>query len=348
MYDNGLTMYSSPQDFRPTDKITRGETAKFVSKYAEVIWLSKKNNSCEFIDIDWYDATLVPHIIESCMYGLLKWSNGSFKPSNTITEAEAMTLIIRSYEWMQDETTSPWYLNYFTKAKWLWFLNDADTLESVWSTAISRERLGTWFYALGWKLEQGIIQSKIEESTPLVVWQDAEEDNNIDIAADDTVVTSEQTESEDLTKKGTDLAITHIVPESEIVPYGVKELSFTVTIKNVGSHAVSPVAVSANMPTLEIQCQDTDNNSMSMIAWKWIGPITELLNLDAGDELEVLMKIHPWYMWLNEDPKPIFQTPWLKTVSCVLPTSIWSSPRDTYTYDVYPENNTKTFTFTIE
>ncbi len=60
----------------------------------------------------------------------------------------------------------PWYLNYFNKAKWLWLLDDNDTLESVWNTAITRERLWTWFYALWWKLEQGIIQSKI----PLNNW----------------------------------------------------------------------------------------------------------------------------------------------------------------------------------
>ncbi len=98
-------MYNSSQEFRPSDKITRWETAKFVSKYAEVIWLSKTYSSCDFNDIgSEYDGTLVPHITESCKYGFLKWSNGFFMPLNTITEAEAMTLIVRSYEWMQDET----------------------------------------------------------------------------------------------------------------------------------------------------------------------------------------------------------------------------------------------------
>ncbi len=172
MHDKWLTKYNQTQEFRPSDKITRWETAKFVSKYAEVIGLSKTYSICDFNDISEYDSTLVPHITESCKYGLLKWSNGSFKPLNTITEAEAMTLIVRSYEWMQDETVIPWYLNYFTKAKWLGLLDDNDTLESVWKTAITRERLWTWFYALWWKLEQGIIRSKI--------WQKQTAINDVD------------------------------------------------------------------------------------------------------------------------------------------------------------------------
>ena len=73
MFDNGLTTMSE-ENFRPTDYITRGEISKFFTKFAEVQGLEKSKSSaeCQFNDVDGYDYTLVPNIIEACEYGLVK------------------------------------------------------------------------------------------------------------------------------------------------------------------------------------------------------------------------------------------------------------------------------------
>ncbi len=122
--------------------------------------------------------------------------------------------------------------------------------------------MGTWFYALGWKLEQGIIQSKIPQTTPTDLLVNTNQEES---ASSDTVTTPVVQENVS-TPMGPDFAIINIVPESETLPYGVKELSFVVTIKNVGNQAINPMALAANMAPLEVQCQDTVDNSLSMIA----------------------------------------------------------------------------------
>lgn len=72
MYENGLTKYDNILEFRGEDSITRGEAAKFVNQYAELLGLTQYYSPCEFSDIVGYDNTLVPHIYEACGYGLLK------------------------------------------------------------------------------------------------------------------------------------------------------------------------------------------------------------------------------------------------------------------------------------
>lgn len=158
MHDRWLTKYDSVWDFRSQDNITRWEVAKFVSTYAEVIWVWYIRETCTFDDILWYDYTLVPHIIESCKYWLLKWSANKFYPHQNMTEAEALTLIMRSVEGMQDETAQPRYVSYYTLGK-SYGLISQETIKSVGETKITREKLWTWLYMLWWKLEQGIIPS---------------------------------------------------------------------------------------------------------------------------------------------------------------------------------------------
>ncbi len=145
MHTVWLTKYNSVEEFRPFDSITRWEAAKFVAQYARLAVLPKDYLQCEFNDIQWYDSTLTPHIKQACYYGLMKWSNGQYRPEWLITEAEAITVVMRSVYGFFEETADPWYIAYYNRWEALWLITD-ETLDSVGTTNISREKLGTRLY----------------------------------------------------------------------------------------------------------------------------------------------------------------------------------------------------------
>ena len=145
MFDNGLTTMSQ-ENFRPADPITRGEAAKNFNQMAGVLNLEKTRteSECEFNDLEWYDFTLVPNIIEACQYGLVKWSQWNYFPNNQISEAELITVVVRMLMGLQDETQSPWWTAYHEMGQWLGILDG----ETVWDldTPATRETVGTWLY----------------------------------------------------------------------------------------------------------------------------------------------------------------------------------------------------------
>ena len=145
MANEGLTTLSQ-ENFRPNDYITRGEVAKNFSQMANVLNLEKvKNESeCQFNDIQGYDYTLVPHIVNACQYGLVKGSNGSYFPNNNISLAELITVTVRMLMGVQDETKTPWWFEYHAIGEWLGILDG----EGVWDldTPATRKKVGTWLY----------------------------------------------------------------------------------------------------------------------------------------------------------------------------------------------------------
>lgn len=145
MFSNWLTKYDQAEDFRPADYITRWEAAKFVDSYAKVEGLTKNYNQCAFSDIEGYDYTLIPHIKEACEYWLLKGSNGRYNPNGNITEAQAITVVVRTLKWFLDETGDKRRQPYYEVGKELGIIQ-WETLDGVNQVNISRQKLGTWFY----------------------------------------------------------------------------------------------------------------------------------------------------------------------------------------------------------
>ena len=145
MDTNALTTLSQ-ENFRPADVITRGEVAKNFNQMAKVLKLekSKTESECQFNDIDGYDYTLVPHIIEACTYGLVKGSQGNYFPNNSISKAELITVAVRMLMGFQDETANPRWLEYHAIGEWLAIIDG----ESVWDLDVpaSRQTVGTWLY----------------------------------------------------------------------------------------------------------------------------------------------------------------------------------------------------------
>lgn len=146
MYENNLTIFDNQEDFGWDRQVTRGEIAKFFTKFAILIGKEKVKTTeeCQFNDIDGYDYTLVPNIIEACEYGLMKWSNGSYFPNKNLTEAEWLTVIIRAVVGMQDETGDPRWSETHWAAERLGIL-DGESISDL-DTPSTRWKIGTWLY----------------------------------------------------------------------------------------------------------------------------------------------------------------------------------------------------------
>ena len=145
MFNNGLTKYDTSNEFRPNDLITRWEASKFVAQAARVMWLTPNYNQCSFSDIAGYDITLIPHIWDACSYGLLKGSNWVFSPNNTLTEAQAITIVMRSLWGFLDETGDRRRSAYYEAGKEVGIITN-ESLDGVNTTNVTRQKLGTWFY----------------------------------------------------------------------------------------------------------------------------------------------------------------------------------------------------------
>ena len=144
MYNSGLTKYNTRSKFRPFDSITRWESSKFLTAYGWYLSIVPEYTlTCAFNDVAWYDYTLTPHIQKACQMGMVKWHNWNYYPHNNITKWEALAVVLRPFVWLQDESVTPRYKNYYNIWYNIWFTRD-----SIWSfdEPISRFELGNRMY----------------------------------------------------------------------------------------------------------------------------------------------------------------------------------------------------------
>lgn len=164
MYSNWLTKYDNVTDFRPNDRVTRWEISKFISQYAGFMWFEPNYTQCNFDDISNYDSTLVPHIKSACSYWLIKWSWTKFMPTGNLTEAQAITIVVRSLYWFLDETGSRRRGPYYEAGKQLWIIQN-ESIDWVNATNITRQKVWTRFY---------IAATMVTDQD--LIWLDGEED----------------------------------------------------------------------------------------------------------------------------------------------------------------------------
>ena len=149
MYDNGLTIYNNVSDFKPFDIFTREWWAKIFDKFSDMLWLGVSSgylpNECNFTDISTLSEESQNHIVNVCKKWLIKWSNGLFNPYENMNKSTFIVGLIRMFEWKSlDETTTPWWKNYFEKAEELWLVTAADT--TTFDTPISRYEVALFLY----------------------------------------------------------------------------------------------------------------------------------------------------------------------------------------------------------
>lgn len=135
MYDNNMTRYNNAADFRPWDFLTREQAAKFFDAYvtttqwSNAISLLSSAWTCEFSDLWGADSTLLDHIVHVCFFWYMKWSNGIFRPTEAMTKAEAITILVRIKQWLMDETVDPWWKKYYKYA----YIDGITKAIDVWS-----------------------------------------------------------------------------------------------------------------------------------------------------------------------------------------------------------------------
>lgn len=118
MFNNWLTIYNSIDSFMWSDYLTREQASKFFVEFSEKIRgiNADTSKSVYLNDITKADKTLQSHIKKANQLGLFKWVNWKFLPFNNLTRAQAIAVIIRSIDWIQDETGTKWYENYYNIA----------------------------------------------------------------------------------------------------------------------------------------------------------------------------------------------------------------------------------------
>jgi len=169
MYNAGLTIYNNKEDFLPNNYMTREEASKFFSVFAkeEFSLQEDPNKVCNFLDISLADPTLTSSIKSSCKMGIFKWYNNRFMYSNKLTNAQAVTVLMRIvFGWMY-EPDSAYYINYLNKAKEIWVVWNIDINSNItrWEAAIM--------------LYDTVIYKKVDAT-----WSDTDMDTDMDTYID--------------------------------------------------------------------------------------------------------------------------------------------------------------------
>lgn len=119
MHDQGITKYTTVEQFRPFDSLTRQEAAKIFLAFrkATIEWApATAGTNCQFSDLESADQTLAPYIIEACEYGLIKGSQWVFSPEVLLSKPQAVALLLRMIDGPIDESKDPWWQGYYDRA----------------------------------------------------------------------------------------------------------------------------------------------------------------------------------------------------------------------------------------
>jgi hypothetical protein len=121
-YDEGLTQYRTTSTFRPYDRLRRDEAAKFFVQFAQ--YEGYRNTEigglkfCSFYDTNNAIWDLRDFLTSSCEYNIFLGSNGYFYPSQELTNAQAVTVVVRILDGIQSEYgLTHWADNYYTRAR---------------------------------------------------------------------------------------------------------------------------------------------------------------------------------------------------------------------------------------
>lgn len=147
MHDNGMTRFSSVEQYRPFDTLQRQEAAKIFTLFRNTIleWTPDDNGaSCAFDDLNIADQTLVSYIKQACKLQILKWSNNLFNPEWLLTKPQAIAILIRMLEWPQSETGANRWQIYYDKAVTMWMI-EASQVENF-DKPISRYEIAKILY----------------------------------------------------------------------------------------------------------------------------------------------------------------------------------------------------------
>ncbi len=126
MSQNDLTIFKTVTDYKPNNYIRRDEAAKLFVKFAKLKNKTdyvKTTEECKFSDLNDAHADLKDIVIESCRLGIFQWANGKFMPKGSLTNEQAVAVLLRVVGEKQSEVgLSSRSDNYYNRAYELWIL----------------------------------------------------------------------------------------------------------------------------------------------------------------------------------------------------------------------------------
>jgi hypothetical protein len=148
MYENKLTIHNNKTDFNADRGLRRDEAAKFYVNFAKQLGKTsyvKTASQCVFSDINDSRSDLKTVVIESCRLGLFQGNKGKFMPKDQLTNAQAITVLVRLLDGNQNEVgLSHRSNNYYSKANQLWVL--ANVSMNNKNSIASRGNVGVVIY----------------------------------------------------------------------------------------------------------------------------------------------------------------------------------------------------------
>lgn len=187
MNTNWLTKFTNAQDFMATKTLRRDEASKFFVQYAtEILWLTPDTSkaSCNFNDLGKARPDLKDLVKEACQLWLFQWANWKFMPTQSLTNAQAITVLIRMIDGKKDETQWHFAQKYFEKAQELGLMNwltlnstaNFDKLATRWEVGIllfNASNLGSTGAintSSDWGITLSDVGTKITSSIHLTKW----------------------------------------------------------------------------------------------------------------------------------------------------------------------------------
>lgn len=120
LYTNGLTMFGTEATFMGSSSLRRDEAAAFFARFAKDILGYTENTQtqgCNFSDLANAHLDLVEEIQAACQLWLFFWSEWKFNPTATLTNAQALAVLIRLIDGVKEEPAGNWSANYYSWAQ---------------------------------------------------------------------------------------------------------------------------------------------------------------------------------------------------------------------------------------
>jgi hypothetical protein len=120
LYTNGLTMFGTEATFMGSQGLRRDEAAAFFARFARDVLgmeVDADAEGCDFSDLATAHQDLLGEIQAACQLGLMRGHAGKFMPTDTLSNAHAMTVLVRLLAGDQEEPAGNWAANYAAVAK---------------------------------------------------------------------------------------------------------------------------------------------------------------------------------------------------------------------------------------
>ena len=149
MYMNGLTKYDKSDEYRPSDWLTREESAKMIGQLYSQLWFTKEDKwfNCSFVDTNLFDPTLAEHIYSVCRWWVFVWNQNTmqYMPRDYLTKGQLLAVLLRVLEWkLSNENAQPRWIEYYVKAMNIWLTNETNLAK--FDQPVSRQEAALLIY----------------------------------------------------------------------------------------------------------------------------------------------------------------------------------------------------------